>query len=261
VTNLKSPREIAKMRVSSQIVAECLALCRRLVAPGIRTVDLDEAVAALIRERGAESAFLGYHGFPAHICVSVNDEVVHGIPGGRRLKEGDIVSVDCGVRKDGYYGDSATTIPCGKISTEARRLVQICETALALAIEVVRPGEKLSSIARVIQDYVEGEGLSVVRKFVGHGIGSQMHEEPQVPNYVSPQLLENDVILKPGLALAIEPMVNQGTHEVRVKNNGWTVVTLDGGWSAHSEHTVVVTETGRDVLTRLPEEATAAGAA
>jgi methionyl aminopeptidase len=251
VITLKSPREIEKMRVAGRIVAECHALAREMLKPGIRTIDLDEACAKLIRERNAEAAFLGYHGYPANICVSVNDEVVHGIPGRRRIEEGDVVSVDVGVRYDGYFGDAAVTLICGAPSAEAKRLVEVCDKALELGIGVVRPGERLSTVSRTVQTYVESNGYSVVRKFVGHGIGSQMHEEPQVPNYVSKAILDFDVVMKPGLTIAIEPMVNIGTYDVRVKKNGWTVVTKDGKLSAHSEHTVLVTETGHDILTKL----------
>jgi methionyl aminopeptidase len=247
---LKSPREIEKMRVAGRIVAETHELARKMIEPGVRTIDLDEAIAKLIKDRGGEAAFLGYHGYPASICVSVNDEVVHGIPGRRRIEPGDVVSVDVGVRYEGYYGDAAVTIICGKGSDEARRLVEVCEKALELAVAAVKPGEMLSTVSRTVQTYVESNGYSVVRKFVGHGIGSQMHEEPQVPNYVSKALLDFDVVMKPGLTIAIEPMVNVGTYDVRVKKNGWTVVTKDGKLSAHAEHTVLVTETGREILTK-----------
>jgi methionyl aminopeptidase len=248
---LKSPREIEKMRIAGRITAEAIELARRIVRPGIRTIDIDEAIAKFIRERGGVPAFLGLYGFPGNVCISVNEEVVHGIPGRRRLEAGDIVSVDCGVLFEGYYGDSAATIPCGEVSPEARRIIETAEKALELAVEAVKPGERLSTVARTVQTFVESNGYSVVRKFVGHGIGTKLHEEPQVPNYVSKALLDFDVIMKPGLALAIEPMVNQGTYEVKTKKNGWTVVTKDHGLSAHVEHTVVVTESGHEVLTRV----------
>jgi methionyl aminopeptidase len=248
---LKSPRELEKMRTAGRITAEALELARKIVAPGIRTQEIDEALHRLIKDRGGVPAFLGLYGFPASVCVSVNEEVVHGIPGRRRLEEGDIVSVDCGVLWEGYYGDSATTIPVGEVSAEARRLIEVAEKALELAIECVKPGERLSTVARTVQTFVESNGYSVVRKYVGHGIGTKLHEEPQVPNYVSKALLDFDVVMKPGLTLAIEPMVNTGTYEVKQKKNGWTVVTKDHGLSAHVEHTVAVTEDGREVLTRL----------
>jgi methionyl aminopeptidase len=251
VIHLKSPREIEKMRAAGRIVAECHALAREIVKPGVRTIDVDEAVEKLIRSRGGEPAFLGYRGFPASTCISINEEVVHGIPGRRRIEEGDVVSFDVGVRLDGYFGDAAQTILVGKVSEEARRLKEATDKALELAISVVKPGEKLSTVARTVQTYAESNGYSVVRKFVGHGIGSQMHEDPQVPNFVSKGLLDQDVVLKPGMTIAIEPMLNVGTYEVRVKKNGWTVVTLDGKLSAHSEHTIAVTEEGHEILTTV----------
>jgi len=251
VIHFKSPRELEKMRIAGRIVAECHALARELVKPGVRTIDVDEEVEKLIRQRGGEPAFLGYKGFPASTCISINEEVVHGIPSKRKIEEGDVVSFDVGVRYDGYFGDAAQTILVGKASPEAQRLKKITDEALARAIAVVKPGEKLSTIARTVQEYAESNGYGVVRKFVGHGIGSKMHEDPQVPNFVSKGLMDADVILRPGLTIAIEPMLNVGTHEVRVKKNGWTVVTLDGKLSAHSEHTVAVNETGCEILTTL----------
>lgn len=247
----KSPRELEKMRIAGRITAECHALARELVKPGVRTCDVDEEVEKLIRGRGAEPAFLGYKGFPASTCISINEEVVHGIPSKRKIEEGDVVSFDVGVRYDGYYGDAAQTILVGECSEEAKRLKRITDEALARAIAVVKPGEKLSTLARTVQEYAESHGYSVVRKFVGHGIGSKMHEDPQVPNFVSKGLIDQDVIFQPGLTIAIEPMLNVGTHEVRVKKNNWTVVTLDGKLSAHSEHTVAVTADGHEILTTL----------
>lgn len=254
---LKTAREIEKMRVAGRITAEAIDVARKLVAPGIRTVDLDEAVAKLIRDRGGEAAFLGYRGFPASICVSINEEVVHGIPSRRKLEEGDVVSVDVGVKYDGYYGDSAATIPCGAVSAEARRLIDAAERALELAIDAVKPGEKLSTISKTVQTFVESNGYSVVRDFVGHGIGAHLHEDPQVPNYWTESRRPFDVVMQPGLALAIEPMVNVGKAEVKVKKNRWTVVTVDHKLSAHVEHTVLVTELGREILTRLEGEGSA----
>lgn len=247
--HLKTPAELDKMRRAGQVTAECHALMRELAKPGVRTLDIDREVERLIRERGGEPAFLGYHGFPASICASVNEEVVHGIPNRRRLKEGDILSVDVGVELDGYFGDAANTLPIGSVSEEAAELIRVAWAALERGIEVVKPGGKLSDIARAVQDYAESRGYQLVRKFVGHGIGRAMHEAPQVPNFVSEALLRRDVELKTGMVLAIEPMVNVGTHDVKVKKNNWTVVTRDGKLSAHVEHSVAITDDGPWVLT------------
>lgn len=247
---LKTPAEIELMRAAGLVVAECHAMMRDMARPGVRTLDIDREVERLIAARGGTPAFLGYHGFPASICASVNDEVVHGIPNRRRLDEGDILSVDVGVCLNGYYGDAANTLPIGKVSEEAERLIRVSWESLDHAIEAVRPGGRLSEVARAVQAHAEANGYSLVRQFVGHGIGRAMHEAPQVPNYVSDQLLKNDVQLAVGLVLAIEPMLNVGTHDVKVKKNAWTVVTKDGKLSAHVEHTVAVTEDGRQVLTR-----------
>jgi len=250
---LKSPSEVARMREAGRIVAEVLAILTEKAVPGTTTAELDAIAEAHIRKCGAEPAFLGYGasrtrpGFPASICASINDEVVHGIPGPRQLREGDIVSVDVGAKKDGYFGDSAKTIAVGRISPEAARLVRVCREALERGIKKVRPGAMLAEVAAAIQGYVEANDYSVVRKFVGHGIGAQMHEEPQIPNYVAAGFPE--VQLKPGMTLAIEPMINQGTYRVRTGRDGWTVVTADGRLSAHWEHTVVVTNDGAEILT------------
>jgi methionyl aminopeptidase len=247
----KRPEEIARMRAAGRVVAECHELIRELARPGVRTVDIDGEVERLIRRRGGKPAFLGYRGFPKSICTSINDEVVHGIPNRRRLREGDVLSVDVGVCVDGYYGDAARTFGIGRLGTEAERLVAVAWEALEAGVLAMRPQARLSDIARAIQTCAEGNGYSLVRDFVGHGIGRSMHEEPQVPNFVSNDLLENDTVLVPGMVLAVEPMLNVGTHEVRTKKNNWTVVTRDGALSAHVEQTVAVTESGREVLTRL----------
>ncbi|MFC1705474.1 type I methionyl aminopeptidase [Planctomycetota bacterium] len=246
---LKSPSELSVMREAGRVVAECHALMREMARVGVRTRDIDREVESLIRARGGEPAFLGYHGFPASICASVNEEVVHGIPNRRRLRDGDILSVDVGVALSGYYGDAADTIPVGAVDADGQRLIGVSWEALRKAIESMRPEGKLSDVAVAIQTHAESNGYSVVRKFVGHGIGRSMHEAPQVPNYVSDGLLANDVTLKAGLVLAIEPMLNVGACEVKVKKNKWTVVTRDGKRSAHVEHTVAVTETGAEILT------------
>jgi len=198
-----------------------------------------------IKRHGGIPAFKGYRGYPRSLCVSVNEEVVHGIPGKRKLKEGDIVSLDLGVLMDGYYGDAAITVPVGKVSELAKKLIKVTEEALYRGIEMARPGNRLSDISHAIQTHVEKAGFSVVREFVGHGIGKQLHEEPQVPNFGPPN---RGPRLEPGMVLAIEPMVNTGTWEVRILPNGWTVVTADGGLSAHFEHTVAITDNGPEIL-------------
>ena len=252
---LKSAREIALMREAGKIVAEVLAVLSEKAKAGVTTRELDEAAEAIIRRHNAVPAFKGYGGarnrpaFPATICASINDEVVHGIPGSRVLLEGDILSIDVGACRNGFFGDAAVTVPVGRITPEAARLIKVCRGSLSRAIRAVRPGAELKDVARAVQQYVEANDCSVVRKFVGHGIGSQMHEEPNVPNYVSADC--PDVVLKPGMTLAIEPMVNQGSSDVRTKTNGWTVVTEDGKLSAHFEHTVAVTREGSEVLTLL----------
>ena len=252
--SLKSPREIELMREAGSIVAEVLAVLTEKAVPGITTQELDTIAEEHIRRCKAIPAFKNYGGtrsrppFPATICASVNEEVVHGIPGQRVLKEGDILSVDVGACKEGYFGDSAKTIAIGHITPEAGRLVKVCREALNKAIHKVAPGQKLSEVSAAVQQHTEANGYSVVRKFVGHGIGTEMHESPQIPNFVSPDA--TDVILKPGMTLAIEPMINQGSFRVRTGANGWTVSTVDGMLSAHWEHTVAVTPDGAAILTQ-----------
>jgi methionyl aminopeptidase len=250
---LKSPREIDLMRQAGRIVAEVLAILTEKAVPGVTTQELDRIAEEHIRAYGAIPAFKGYDGgnskppFPGSICASVNQEVVHGIPGSRVLEEGDILSVDVGAEREGYFGDAARTIAVGRISPDAARLVKVCREALDTAIREVRAGARLSDLSAAVQRYVEGNGYSVVRKFVGHGIGAKMHEEPQIPNYVSASF--PDVVLKAGMTLAIEPMINQGTHRVRTAPDQWTVTTADGMLSAHWEHTVVVRQEGAEILT------------
>lgn len=221
------------------------------------TRDLDEIAARKFKEVGAESTALGYFGYPGHICVSVNDEVVHGIPGARVIAEGDLVSLDCGLILDGWWADSGLSVACGEAGAEARRLLAVTEEALRRGIEAARPGNRIGAIGHAVQSYVESQGFSVVRQYVGHGIGRNMHEPPQVPNYGRP---DNGNVLKPGYVLAIEPMVNAGTAEVRVLDDQWTVVTVDKRWSCYFEHTVAVTEDGPRVLTRRPSEIARAAA-
>lgn len=243
---VKSERELELMREAGRIVAETLALLEKAVEPGITTQELNDLAEKFILSRGAYPSFKGYRGFPASICASVNEEVVHGIPGLRKLSEGDIISIDIGVVLQGYHSDAAITVPVGRIRPEIQRLLSVTQEALWLGISQARPGRRLSDISHAIQAHVEKNGYSVVREFVGHGIGRTMHEEPQVPNYGRPG---RGPRLEPGMTLAIEPMVNQGRPEVRVLENGWTVVTADGSYSAHFEHTVAVTADGPKVLT------------
>jgi methionyl aminopeptidase len=244
---LKSSQEIEKMRRAGQVVREVLELVRSKVKPGATTLDLEKAAAARLDELGVKAAFKGYHGYPCVLCTSVNSEVVHGIPSAKRvLKEGDIVSVDFGAVVDGYYGDSAITVPVGAIDAKAARLLEVTEKSLHAGIAAVKPGATLGDVGAAVQDVVEAEGFSVVRDFVGHGIGVHMHEDPQVPNFGE---RGRGMKLKVGMVIAIEPMVNAGRPDVEVLGDGWTAVAKDGSMSAHFEHTVAVTATGARVLT------------
>jgi methionyl aminopeptidase len=244
---LKSQQEIEKMRRAGQVVREVLELVRSQVKPGATTFDLESAAVARLKELGVKAAFKGYHGYPCVLCTSVNSEVVHGIPSPKRvLQEGDIVSVDFGVVVDGYYGDAAITVPVGEIDAGKARLLQVTEASLKAGIAAVKPGATLGDVGAAVQGVVEGEGFSVVRDFVGHGIGVQMHEDPQVPNYGQ---AGRGMKLRPGMVIAIEPMVNAGKPDVMVLDDGWTAVAKDGSMSAHFEHTVAVTDTGARILT------------
>jgi methionyl aminopeptidase len=245
---LKSSKEIEKMRRAGHVVRQVLERVRATVKPGASTADLDRVAEEALREFGAKAAFKGYHGYPAVLCTSVNSEVVHGIPSAKSvLKEGDIVSLDFGAIVDGYYGDSAITVAVGeKIDPKTEKLLKVTEESLQKAISVVKPGATLGDIGEAVQTIVEAEGFSVVRDFVGHGIGASMHEDPQVPNFGT---AGRGMKLKAGMVLAIEPMVNAGKPEVRVLKDGWTAVTDDGSMSAHFEHTVAVTDTGATILT------------
>ena len=242
----KSAAEIEVMREAGRITARALDAVSSAVRPGVTTADLDAIAEDVIVKAGARPAFKGYHGFPATLCTSVNDQVVHGIPGGRVLKEGEIVSVDCGAIVDGYYGDSARTFPVGHVSAEANRLMDVTKRSLEAGIARCRPGMRLYDVSAAVQDVAEAAGFSVVREYVGHGIGRSMHEDPQVPNYGK---AGTGPTLRTGMVLAIEPMINAGAADVRSLDDGWTVVTLDGAMSAHFEHTVAVTEDGPLVLT------------
>jgi len=245
----KSPPEIEKLRNSGRLVREILEEMRRRVQPGVTTLDLERFAEKRLRQLGVAPAFKGYRGYPCCLCASVNEEIVHGIPSGRRvLKAGDIVSLDLGIVLKGYYGDSALTVPVGEISEPLKKLLRVTEESLELAIQHVRAGNRLGDISAAVQQHAERNGFSVVREFVGHGIGREMHEEPQIPNFGKPG---HGPLLKPGMVLAIEPMVTEGGNAVRVLDDHWTAVTADGGYSAHFEHMVAVTSNGPDVLTRL----------
>ncbi|MBI3098818.1 MAG: type I methionyl aminopeptidase [Planctomycetes bacterium] len=238
------------MREAGRAVAGALDLAETLVKPGITTGEIDAAIAAYFQERGCQPLFKGYKGYPATICASVNEEIVHGIPGPRVLKEGDIIGIDLGAKWKGYCGDAARTYAVGAIAPKAARLVHAARESLDLAIRLVGPGVRLTQIGGAIQQYAESLGYSVVRQFTGHGIGTAMHEDPQVPNYVDSTTRRSDVVLKPGMVIAIEPMLNEGTYETETLKDRWTVVTRDRKLSAHFEHTVAVTTDGRDVLTK-----------
>ena len=242
----RSAAEIDRLARVNELVARVLAELKAMVAVGVSTADLDALAERRLVEAGAEPAFKGYHGYPATICASVNEQVVHGIPSKRPLVEGDIVSIDMGAKLDGFYGDSAVTVPVGAVSDEAARLLTVTEASLHKGLEAVKAGARVSDIGAAVQAHVEAHGFSVVREFVGHGIGTKLHEEPQIPNYGpagrGPRLSE-------GMVLAIEPMVNLGKAAVKVLADGWTAVTKDGSLSAHFEHTVVVTGNGCRILT------------
>ena len=236
------------MRHSNRIVAEILEEMKLAAKPGVTTGELDELAQALLAKRKARSAFKGYNGYPAVLCTSVNEEVIHGIPSERILREGDILSLDFGVIYDDYYGDAALTLPIGRISAEAERLLRVAEEALYLGIDRARPENRLLDISAAIQRHVESHGFSVVRDFVGHGIGKHLHEKPQVPNFGD---AGRGVRLKPGMTLAIEPMINAGSYEVIILGDGWTAVTKDKSLSAHFEHSVAVTENGPYILSQI----------
>jgi len=245
---IKTESDLAAMRVSGRLAAEVLQQLMRAVAPGVTTEYLDELARKLIRERNATSAFLGYHGFPAAICVSINEEVIHGIPGARRIQPGDLVSIDVGVRHAGFIGDTAATQMAGVIDPDRIRLIDTTQQALESGIAAVRPGARLSDVSHAVEQRVRQGGCSVVREFVGHGIGRDLHEDPQVPNYGSPG---RGPVLKPGMTFCIEPMVNLGRAEVDVLDDQWTVVTRDALPSAHFEHMVAVTKNGVEILTKI----------
>lgn len=244
---LKSSHEIQLMRQAGKITAAARALAGAMVAPGVTTREIDRAVYRFIKSQGAEPSFLHYQGYPASVCISVNDEVIHGIPGDRVLKEGDIVSVDVGAYKDGFHGDCAATYPCGQISEEARRLIEVTRQSFFEGIRYAREGYRLPDLSGAIQRYVEANGFSVVREYVGHGIGNQMHEAPEIPNYVEPRMGRPRFLR--GMTIAVEPMVNAGKASVKVMPDGWTVRTRDGKYSAHYENTLLITDGAPEILT------------
>lgn len=239
------------MKEAGRIVAETHRLMAQAVKPGITTGELDEIADKYIRRQGAIPSFKGYNGFPSSICASVNDELVHGFPGSRKLNEGDIISIDIGAQYEGYHGDSAWTYAVGSVTPEVQRLLDVTEESLYAGLALIKPDVRLYTISHAIQKVIEAAGFSVVREYVGHGIGADLHEEPQIPNYGTP---DRGPRLKPGMVLAIEPMVNIGERYVRTLEDDWTVVTRDGSWCAHFEHTVAVTEDGFEILTILPQQ-------
>lgn len=243
----RSPADLAKMRRAGRVVAEMHERIRAAVRPGVTTATLDKIGREVIERRGARSNFLGYHGFPAVICASPNEVIVHGIPGPRPLRDGDIVSIDCGAIVDGWHGDAAFTMGVGTISAEAARLIEVTEQALAAGIAAMQPGGRLSDIGAAVQAAAEGAGFSVVREYTGHGIGLAMHEAPDVPNWGKPGKGRR---LGPGQTYAVEPMVCAGRPDTRVLEDRWTVVTADGSWAAHAEHTIAITDDGPEILTR-----------
>ncbi len=244
---LKRPEQIEKARASNRIVAEVLQTLKDKIKPGLTTRDLDRIAETLVLKRGGKPAFKGYRGYPYSLCTSVNREVVHGMPSDRILSEGDIIGIDFGVYLKGYYGDAAVTLPVGRVSEKAQRLMQVTEASLYAAIEKACEGKRLGDISAAVQKTVETAGFSVVRDFVGHGIGENLHEDPQIPNYGKPG---RGIELQPGMIFAIEPMVNEGTYKVKILEDGWTVVTEDGGLSAHFEHSVAITDNGPDILSQ-----------
>ncbi len=248
---LKSQKEIDLMRRCNQVIVATWEKLVPMIEPGVTTLELDQVAEASIRKHAAKPAFKGYKGFPATLCTSVNEVVVHGIPGPRKLKAGDMIGIDMGTQIDGYFGDSAQTFPVGAVSREAERLLSVSRAALYRGISAMQPGGHLHDVGAAIAEHAEAEGYSVVREFVGHGIGQELHEEPQVPNFGR---RGSGITLRPGMVLAIEPMINQGVSEVRVLKDGWTAVTADGKLSAHFEHSVAITENGPDILSVRPGE-------
>ena len=246
----KSKRELDKMRAAGQLVGQVLNHLRTLVEPGVTTMEVDRAAEKMISDAGALPTFKGYNGFPYSICASVNEQIVHGFPSNYKLNEGDIFSIDVGVTLEGFVGDTATTVPVGKVSEDRLKLIRVTEECLERAIEQCRAGKHLGDIGWAVQEHAEANGYSIVRDYVGHGIGRRMHEDPQIPNYGRPGLGPK---IKNGYVFAVEPMVNLGTHHTKVLADGWTVITVDGEPSAHVEHTIAITDEGPEVLTLVKE--------
>jgi methionyl aminopeptidase len=244
----KTPREIEIMREAGKIVALTHQELKKHITPGITTKELDQIAEKTIQKYGATPSFKGYNGFPGSICASVNEELVHGIPGKRKLEEGDIISIDIGAKYNGYHGDSAWTYPVGNISESVQKLLDVTEKSLYLGLEQIKPGVRLSNVSHAVQTYAEDNGFSIVREYVGHGIGQDLHEDPQIPHYGPPN---KGPRLKPGMVICVEPMVNQGRRYVKTLSDDWTVVTVDGKWCAHFEHTIALTEAGYEILTTL----------
>ncbi len=249
---LKNTEDLKLLHKANTVVAETLQELKKHIKPGVTTEMLDRITEDFIRSKNGTPAFKGYRGYPASLCISINEEVVHGIPGKRELKRGDIVSLDIGVLLDGYYGDAALTIGVGPVSPEAQKLIRVTEESLYRGIERARAGNRLSDVSAAIQTHVEAHGFNVVRDFVGHGIGRNLHEDPQIPNFYTPS--SYNPRLKEGMVFALEPMVNQGTYRVKVLEDGWTAVTRDGKLSAHFEHTIAITDNGPWILSRLDKE-------
>ena len=246
----KSRKELEKMRAAGQLVGRVLQELRRMVEPGLTTLEVDMAAEKMIRDGGALPTFKGYHGFPFSICASVNEQVVHGFPSNYKLKEGDIFSIDCGATLNGYVGDTATTVPVGRVSEDRLELIRVTEECLERAIGQCYAGRHLGDIGWAVQSHAEAHGYSIVRDYVGHGIGRRMHEDPQIPNYGTPG---KGAKIRNGYVFAVEPMINIGSHQTKVLADGWTVVTIDGQPSAHCEHTIAITENGPEVFTRVAE--------
>ena len=249
--SLKSPREIERMRRAGRLTAQARALAGSMVRPGVTTLEIDTAVRRFIESHGAKPSFLGYGGFPGSACISVNEVVIHGIPGPRKLKEGDIVSVDVGAFLDGFHGDCAATFPCGEVSDEAMQLIQVTQQSFWEGIKLARAGNRVSDISHAVQQYVEANGFSVVRDFVGHGVGAKLHEAPEVPNFGP---AGHGPRLQPGMTIAVEPMVCAGDWQVKVLKDGWTTVSADGSLTAHYENTILITDGEPEILTVTEEE-------